>query len=142
MKFSPLDFKVVLEAYPSLIEDGFVTPALVNNFKNTKINASLSTFSEQRDFFALKFNEFEICCEWLSKFKTVKTPQTSSFFLKNCIQILSNKYVSNGAVIAAAVHLNISMKRLSDNSFHALIAISKNCFYIKKTRNFADLIID
>jgi len=79
----------------------------------------------------LDFDEFKICCDWLAKFKKVKTPQYSSYYLKHVVEKLADRYISNGTLIAAALHLGLPIKFFHD-SLNVNVAISKKCPYLKK----------
>lgn len=77
----------------------------------------------------VNFKSFKICCKWLSKFKQIKSPQFNSYFLKHVVERLEGTYISNGALIAAAIHLKIPMRFYADWP-NTLIAISRRCPYI------------
>jgi len=130
MKVTKSDFKKAIEKEPSLTSGGIKSLFQIKNYKKLSLDESKKVFERDRELFSSEFEDFKICCEWLSKFKKIKTPQFSSYYLKNVVEKLSGEYVSNGALIAAAVHLNIPI-RLSDNSPNANIAISKKCHYLK-----------
>ena len=114
MKLTIEDFKQVLEKEPAL--------------SNIGVN---SVMSIDRQRFLSSFKGFEICCKWLSKFKRVKTPQLGSYHLKHVVERLEGEYVSNGALIAAAIHLEIPM-RFYPTGPNVDIAISKKCPYLRR----------
>jgi hypothetical protein len=140
MNASITDFEMILQNFPSLISDGLFESYFLNNNTSANDEKIIRNIEHERLIFASKFNEFNICCKWLSKFKRVNTPQLSSIYLKYVVQILSNEYVCNGAIIAAALHLGFSTKYKHNDAPNFYIGISKNCPYIKMTRNLADLI--
>jgi hypothetical protein len=117
MKLTIEDLKRVIEEEPSLYRDGVNT---------------LSVAPKRPGF-----KEFEICCNWLSKFKRVKTPQLSSYYLKHVVERLEGTYISNGALIAAAIHLEIPM-RFYPTGPNVDIAISKTCPYLRDDRRHQD----
>ena len=80
------------------------------------------------------FKEFEICCRWLSRFKRVKIPRVSSYYLKHVVERLAGTYISNGALIAAAIHLKIPM-RFYPGWPNVDIGISKKCPYLSDDRD-------
>jgi len=134
------DFKIILQNFPLLTSDGLIESNALNKSTSFIYEEIIHNIEQERRVFASKFNEFNLCCHWLSKFNLVKTPQTSSIYLKYVIQILANEYICNGAVIAAAIHLKFSTKYIRNYTPNFYIGISKNCTYIKATRNLADLI--
>ena len=114
MKLTIEDFKRVIEKEPSL--------------SNIGVNSAMSI---DRQRFLSNFKGFEICCNWLSNFKRVKTPQLSSYYLKHVVERLAGEYISNGALIAAAIHLKIPMKFYLTGP-NVDIAISKKCSYLRR----------
>ncbi len=136
MQISINDFKKVIEIAPTLTNDGINTPFLIKSSMNISLEEAKEEFKRKRESLFSHFGEFKICCEWLSKFKKVKTPQYSSYYLKHVVEKLAGKYVSNGVLIAAALYLNLPIK-FNDGSQNVDIAISKKCPYLKKAGNVA-----
>jgi hypothetical protein len=140
MNASITDFENILQNFPSLTCDGLIEFSVLNTNTSTNNEKFIRDIEYEKRLFASKFNEFNICCKWLSKFNRVKNPQISSIYLKYVVQILENEYVCNGAIIAAALHLRFSTKYKHSDAPNFYIGISKKCPYIKMTRSLADLI--
>lgn len=136
MKSMMADFKKVIENEPSLTSDGVNSLYFIKTSKKIPLEEAKEQLSQQRETFLSQFDEFELCCAWLAKFKKVKTPQYSSYYLKHVVEKLGGKYVSNGALIAAALHLGIPTKFFSDSP-NINVAISKKCPYIKEAGHVA-----
>ena len=134
MKLTIEHFKWVIEQEPSLSDSGVNSIASIRHFKKMDSKEAKKQLVIDRKSFLSNFKEFEICCNWLSKFKKVKTPQFSSYYLKHVVEKLEGEYVSNGALIAAAIHLKIPMKFYTDSP-NVNIAISKKCPYLIKVGN-------
>lgn len=113
MELTTNDLKRVIKQEPSLSNYGMNFP--------------------EKEKCPVNFKSFEICCKWLSKFKQIKTPQINSYYLKHVVERLAGTYISNGALIAAAIHLKIPMRFYPDWP-NTLIAISKKCPYILKDK--------
>jgi hypothetical protein len=62
----------------------------------------------------IKPDEVTICLAFLRQCQPTKTPKTSSYRLKHAAERWGNRYVTNGAMIAAASYLNIKMARVAD----------------------------
>jgi hypothetical protein len=56
-------------------------------------------------------DQFERAVAWLRTVRHTKTPTLPSYWLKHQVQRLTGGYVSNGALIAAAIHLGIRVRR-------------------------------
>lgn len=72
-------------------------------------------FKQERQSLADNFEHFEVCCQWLSlckRRKTVNHGIPSSYGLKHMAEDYFNTYVTNGAFIAAVIHLGIPYKVL------------------------------
>lgn len=131
MNYSIKDFKKVIESESSLTRMGVNSLHTIRFFKNSSLDEAKEKLKFERESFLAHFNEFKICCEWLSKFKKVNTPQFSSYYLKHVVEKLAGNSISNGALIAAAIHLNIPIKYFQ-SSPNVNVAISKKCPYLKK----------
>lgn len=111
------DFLNAIEKEPSLIDFGIRCSSHVDWKKTVKENMAI--FHGQRESFANSgYREFSICCEWLQGCKPRKTINTSfsSYRLKQMVEAWAseagrkNYYVSNGAFIAAAIHMGFDLK--------------------------------
>ncbi|WP_320043211.1 hypothetical protein [uncultured Desulfobacter sp.] len=79
------------------------------------------------------FENFKLCCEWLSQCKTTKTTtikSIGSYGLKELIEHHYNAYIPNGTLIAAVLFLGISYKRHSESQ-NISVGISKACPFYK-----------
>jgi len=111
------DFLNALEKEPYLIDFGIRCSFHVDRKLSAAENKEL--FHNQRKSFARSgYREFSVCCEWLrgcSKRKTINT-SISSYRLKHMVEAwakmvgLEDYYVSNGAFIAAAIHMGFDWK--------------------------------
>jgi hypothetical protein len=75
-------------------------------------------FEEEREKLKGKLEQFQLCCEWLSQCQPIKTINKKiggSYSLKHRVERYFNRYVTNGAFIAAVVHLGIPYKTYSDS---------------------------
>jgi len=130
------DFKKVIEKEHSLTSGGVNSLLLMKSPKMVTLDERKESLKREREFLVSRFDEFRICCEWLSKLKKVKTPQYSSYFLKHVVEKLAGEYVCNGALIAAALHLKLPIK-YNDGSPNVDVGISKKCPFLKKVGNVA-----
>lgn len=134
IKLTIKHLKRVMEIEPSLSARGINSLFSIRfHDKMNKEKAKQQLIIERKKFLQ-NFKGFEICCTWLSRFKTIKTPLMSSYYLKHVVEDLAREYVSNGALIAAAIHLDIPMKIFPD-WINTYIAISKKCPYLKESNN-------
>lgn len=114
---SEQDFFKALEKEPYLIDFGIRCSQHIDRNKSKEEN--LASFRAQREsFFKSGFKEFAVCCEWLSgctKRKTINMSY-SSYGLKHMVEARAKKqgrmdyYVSNGAFIAAAIHMGFDWR--------------------------------
>jgi hypothetical protein len=131
------DFKKVIEGELSLTMMGVNSLYAIKKSMNIPHAEAKERLKRERESFLLHhFDEFKICCDWLDKFKKVKTPQFSSYYLKHVVEKLSGESISNGGLIAAALHLGLPTKSYP-GSPNINIAISKKCPYLKKAGNVA-----
>lgn len=75
------------------------------------------------------FDEFRRSVEWLAKCRTTKTATSespNSYNLKHRAEKATGDYICNGALIAAAIFLNIQVKTFSGTP-NPGIGISKRC---------------
>jgi hypothetical protein len=78
MNYSIEDFKQVIENESSLTRMGVNSLHTIKSFNNSSLDEAKEKLKFERESFLSHYNEFKICCEWLSKFKKVNTPQFSS----------------------------------------------------------------
>jgi len=82
-----------------------------------------------REILRSSFREFKDCCEWLSKCELLETANeqcVGSYGLKHIVEFACGDYVSNGALIAAVIHLGIPFKGDPDSP-NIKVAISSRC---------------
>lgn len=111
------DFLSAIEKEPYLIDFGIRCGSHID--RKLSANENLEIFKSQRESFATTgYREFSLCCEWLhdcQKRKTINS-SISSYRLKHLVEAWAKKagykdtYVSNGAFIAAAVHMGFDWK--------------------------------
>ncbi len=111
------DFLNAIEKEPYLIDSGIRCSYHIDRKKTAAENKAI--YHDQRDSFAHSgYREFSLCCEWLQGCKPRKTINTSisSYRLKHMVEAWARKidrddsYVSNGAFIAAAIHMGFDWK--------------------------------
>lgn len=106
------DLKNAIEKEPYLFVHGIHCSSHIDRKNTPEENKEI--FTNQRELFAHSgYREFSLCCEWLqgcNKRKTINT-SISSYRLKHLVEAWAKKtghdasYVSNGAFIAAAIHM-------------------------------------
>jgi hypothetical protein len=111
------DFLNAIAKEPYLIDFGIRCSFHIDRKKTAAENNE--DFLYQRESFARSgYREFSVCCEWLHGCKERKTinPSFSSYRLKHMVEAWVKKagqddyYVSNGAFIAAAIHMGFDWK--------------------------------
>lgn len=111
------DFLEAIEKEPYLIDFGIRCSFHLDRKRTAEENRAI--FQGQRESFADSgYREFSVCCEWLQGCTTRKTINTSfsSYRLKHMVEAwakkigLDDNYVSNGAFIAAAIHMGFDWK--------------------------------
>jgi len=111
------DFLIAIEKEPYLIDFGIQCGSHIDRKKSAEENRAI--FLSQRESFTnTGFSEFSICCEWLQGCNQRKTINSSfsSYRLKHMVEAWTRKtgrgdeYVSNGAFIAAAIHMGFDWK--------------------------------
>lgn len=116
-KLTQRDFLNAIEKEPYLIDFGIRCSSHIDRKKTAEENRKL--YLEQRASFENSgFPEFNICCEWLQGCNQRKTINTSfsSYRLKHMVEAwakkagLGDEYVSNGAFVAAAIHMGFDWK--------------------------------
>ena len=114
MSVTITDFYNAVEEERCLIVHGF-SAAKSTNFDEERANFKAS---------ATAFEEFGICCEFLNQCPKIKTPTIPSFLLKKTIEHKAGRFISNGALIASVIHLQIPYKAIP-NCPYVKIALSK-----------------
>jgi len=116
------DFLNALEKETYLIDFGIRCSAHIDWKKTAAENKEI--FNAQRESFARSgYREFSVCCEWLHGCLQRKTINSShsSYNLKHMVEAWAKKtgqedyYVSNGAFIAAAIHMGFDWKQDFDS---------------------------
>ncbi len=111
------DFLTAIGKEPHLIDFGIRCSFHIDRKKTAKENKEI--FLNQREAFSQSgLREFSLCCEWLQDCNQRKTINTSfsSYRLKHMVEAWAKKsgrddyYVSNGAFIAAAIHMGFDWK--------------------------------
>lgn len=135
------DFLKALEKEPYLIDFGIRCSQHFDRNKSSEEN--FATFQALRESFSNSgFKEFAVCCEWLSgctKRKTINMSY-SSYGLKHMVEAWAKKqgradyYVSNGAFIAASIHMGYDWK-LDFDSPNSRFNISKKSPAILALKN-------
>ena len=119
------DLLKVMEKEPYLCSIGLANSLLC---KREKID-----LEKERGSLRNQVKEFQLSCEWLSLCKIRKTINRDigmSYSLRRySVRKWCGRYVSNGAFIAAVIHLNIPYRRYSD-SINVHIAISSRSLSI------------
>lgn len=104
------DFLNVIGSLKTITETGFVN------------EPSLPDFVEQRKSLENRYEEFNLCCEWIKKYrykpsekqfrKYVQVQTYNSYYLKHLVEKWSGIYISNGALIAAIRFLGIPYRNI------------------------------
>jgi hypothetical protein len=99
------DFLKILNSMESITEAGLMH------------DSKPPDYIEKRKSLENRYDEFNICCEWIKKFryrpsekqfrKYVQVQTYNSYYLKHLVEKWSGKYISNGAFIAAIKYLGI-----------------------------------
>ncbi|WP_182375311.1 hypothetical protein [Pseudomonas putida] len=100
------ELRRVLKKNPDLSSNGFITHRTRDCFERMRVD----TFKSPR--FALEFDD---CCRVLATAKRVKTPTVGSYGLKHTVERLVGNYISNGALICAAIALGFTTKHSGPN---------------------------
>ena len=90
---------------------------------------NIEEYRRSRDLLKDRFIEFQISCDWLSRCprrKTVNSRIGNSFGLKDRVQAWAGELISNGAFIAAVIHLGIPYK-LHKKTPNVFIGLSSRC---------------
>lgn len=84
------------------------------------------------------FDEFGACCKWLDKCvinKTAKQDSPGSYLLKHMVEKDHKSYISNGALIAAVIYLDIPYATYPNESPNISVGISKKSPRYQALRN-------
>jgi len=117
------DIEKVLEKEPLLTANGVGGSAFS---RHKTRDERLKEFQEDQDWLLRSEVMCSLCCEWLAdkvKIKTINTRHTS-YRYKHMVEHASNRYITNGAFIAAAIHLGFNYKKYR-NSPNVTINISE-----------------
>lgn len=79
-------------------------------------------------------NEVELAKSFLLTCKPTKTTFVSSYGLKHAAEEWAGEYISNGALITAAIEMGLGTKYLPHYGPNVGIAVSKNIFKQKERR--------
>jgi hypothetical protein len=118
------DFLKVIKSQPQLCAEGLSTPEYWAS-PSRRLN-----FPENRQqFVETGFAEFKNACDFLSGCllrKTVNRKMGGSYGLKHKAERWAGDYISNGALIAAAIHLGIRFEQDNDSP-NVHLAVSSKC---------------
>jgi len=115
------DFLTVIETNPLLCERGWWAPVQARQMK--------VDLESSRNALKSCFDEFKRSVQWLSQCQTTKMASInspSSYTLKHFAEKATGNYISNGALITAAIYLNIPLKTFTDSP-NPGIGISRRC---------------
>jgi len=104
------DLKKVIRNEPDLSTFGLVW------LWQRKKPADRKRFLRDRRALSGELQMFRLCCKWLSlcgSRKTINMNIGSSYALKHEVERWSGEYITNGAFVAAVIHLGIPFKRYS-----------------------------
>ena len=135
MKLTIEHFKRVMEIEPTLTARGINSMLSIREWEKMSMEEAKQQLEIERKDFLQNFKEFETCCFLLSRFRKIKTPLRSSYHLKHVVEELAGEYISNGALIAAVIHLKIPIKFYPD-CINAWIGIYKRDIFLKKANIF------
>jgi len=108
-KLNRNDLLQAVQKEPGLCALGLFSKGKISLFGAAK-------FEHEKEILKGEFDSFEICIMWLWQCKPLKRINRvigSSYHLKDFVEKWSGIYISNGAFIAAAIHLGLPYK--SDN---------------------------
>ena len=94
-----MDLDQILFAHPTLTVDGYDDPARPG-------------FAADRARLAAATDQIDRAAAWLRLLPRVKAPNLSSYWMKHVAEDWAGNYVSNGALIAAALMLGIVVVRV------------------------------
>jgi hypothetical protein len=108
----------VMKTQPTLTWRGFENPS-TSDFLDCRTKM-------ETDYFAV---EFAFAAEWLGlhrKLKRATINSLRSYFLKHAVERWCGKYISNGALIAAAFFLGYPIKPCGDLNAHVGVKLSRD----------------
>ena len=118
------DFLKVIKSEPSLCAVGLATPEYwARPRKKTDFD------SNRQEFIKAGFDQFKNACAFLAGCllrKTVNRKAGGSYGLKHKAERWAGDYISNGALIAAAIHLGIPFEQIKDSP-NVYLAVSSKC---------------
>ncbi|MBW1673630.1 MAG: DUF4263 domain-containing protein [Deltaproteobacteria bacterium] len=109
---------------------------LSNIHNNLSSKERRRLFAKHRETLKNAVEEFRLACNWLSKLekrKTINEKAPSSYGLKHMAEDWANRYISNGVLIAAAIHLGFKYKTYWD-SCNVHFNISSRSSELNKSR--------
>jgi hypothetical protein len=130
MKLMKIDLLNAVEKESMLTNFGIGIPSATPKNKRKEI------FQKERESLKKNFEQFQVCCEWLSlcrRRKTINTKIGTSYGLKHRVEKHFGKYVTNGAFIAAVIHLGIPYK-IATGSPNIKVALSSSLPPISGTK--------
>lgn len=130
MKPSKKDFENLVNSHEGLCDEGFVTYSYCRQMKLNPAHSKKHLLDS--------YNEFLLCCEWLSNCQLTKNAtdfSPGSYKLKHKVERHYGTYISNGTLIAAALYLKIPVKNYCDSP-NVGVAISKRSPLYKDPEKF------
>jgi len=122
MKVAEKDLMYVLWAHPFLSNYGI------------ECRSKGQRYERNREVLLHSLKAFRICCEWLARCRTRKTVNTrigTSYTLKHVVEEWAGYYISNGAFVAAVIHMGISYKCEYD-FVNVHVGLSSRCPFLKR----------
>lgn len=121
--YTQTDLLNAMEKEPSLTDFGM---NIHHQYNKLSVDERKEQFNNERQALANNLKQFQLCCQWLEMCEPVKTinRDISSYGLKHKVEKHFGEYVTNGAFIAAVIHLGIPYKTWP-NFPNVHIAISK-----------------
>ncbi len=96
----------VVEGTPELSAWGLAGPPA-----RRRNRVTLERHERDREVLKKEVRGFQLCCQWLALYrrrKTINLNLGTSYGLKHAVEQWSGEYLTNGAFIAAVIHLGIS----------------------------------
>lgn len=121
MKISEADLDRVVTSNPELGDTGFRYNSHWQ--RDMSKEERLQAFEAERNRLKGNYKEFSLCCEWLEGCDSRKTvnKKFESYGLKHYVERwarrrgINDNYVSNGAFIAAAIHMGFNHEPIFDS---------------------------
>jgi hypothetical protein len=122
------DFKSAVDTEPTLCGCGLASQ-FVRRHRTRHLRGS-DFDSSRAEFLRTGFDEFFRAVDFLARCQLRRTPNHTrcgfSYHLKHVAERWAGAYISNGALIAAAIHLGIPFDR-SDETLNVYLAVSSRC---------------